>query len=285
MNKYTCDIMNFSDRIIRPPFEARSIFLQVTSGCSHNSCKFCDYYKNTSFKISSEEEVIIDLKELHDRKVAHNRVWLLSADPFGLDYERLCSIAELIGKHLPYVNSIGCYARVDSLKDKSIRQLKELKKLGYESIVFGVESCDDKLLDYMNKGYCSDDVIEQIRKMDEANMGYTFTFLNGMGGHDYGLNHAIQTAKVFNKMNPERIMINRLTIRENTPLYSKVENNIFEMPTEKECIRELMTFIDKLEIDTFIDATNNTNIIPFFGKTTNKENILDKLNDEIKRFK
>lgn len=273
--------MNFSTRTIRPPFEAKSILLKATSGCSHNNCKFCDYYKNTNFKISSEEEIINDLTELQDKKISYNRVWLQSADAFSLDYEKLRSIAELIGKYLPYVNSIGCYARVDSLKDKSTQQLKQLKKLGYESIVFGVESCDDYLLDYMNKGYSSVDVLQQLGKMDDAGIKYTLTFLNGMGGHNYGSSHANRTAEAFNKLNPERVMINRLTIHENTPLYSEVEDNTFSISTEKECIIELMDFIEKLEIDTFIDATNNTNIIPFFGKTTSKYCIVDKLKDKI----
>ncbi len=30
--------------IIRPPSEAGSYFLPVTSGCSNNSCGFCNYY-------------------------------------------------------------------------------------------------------------------------------------------------------------------------------------------------------------------------------------------------
>jgi radical SAM superfamily enzyme YgiQ (UPF0313 family) len=275
--------MHFSSKTIRPPFEARSISLQVTSGCSHNKCDFCNYYNNIPFNISTYEEIIEDLKELKDKRISYNRIWLQSADAFTIKCDRLRTIANLIHEHLPYINSIGCYSRINSLNNKSVHQLNQLNKLGYDSIVFGTESGDDYLLKYMNKGYQSRDILRQIRKMDKSNMKYTLIFLNGMGGHDYGLTHAIKTTSVFNKLNPERIMINRLNIHEDTTLYNKVNNNQFKTATPEECIRELISFIDNLEIDTFIDATNDTNIIPFFGKTGNKKSIIEKLEHHLEK--
>ena len=49
--------MHFSSGIVRPPYEAWSTFLQVTSGCSHNKCRFCTFYKDAAFRVSPEEEI------------------------------------------------------------------------------------------------------------------------------------------------------------------------------------------------------------------------------------
>lgn len=38
--------MHFASNVVRPPYEANSAYLQVTSGCSHNACRFCTYYKD-----------------------------------------------------------------------------------------------------------------------------------------------------------------------------------------------------------------------------------------------
>ena len=222
-----------SNRIIRPPFEKRSINLKVTSGCSHNNCKFCNYYRTTIFNVSSYEEITEDLKKLKEEKVSYKRVWLLSADAFSLDYDKLYNIGTLIQKHLPYISSIGCYARVDSLQNKSTSQLKKLKKIGYDSIVFGIESCDDYILEYMNKGYTSKEVLRQLKKMDNSGMKYTVIFLNGLCGHSYGLNHAIKTAQLFNKLKPERIMINRLIIHKDTHFIVKLKIRSFLVPIER----------------------------------------------------
>ena len=276
--------MSFSNRIVRPPFEKRSIPLKVTRGCSHNKCLFCNYYRSSEFSISSKEAIVSDLRKLVEKKISYNRVWLQSADAFGLDYEKLCVIAGLIHEYLPYVKTFGSYARVDSLNNKSVSQLGHLKNLGYDSIVFGTESADDYLLQYMRKGYSSKEILKQLSKMDSANMKYTLIFMNGLGGHGYGLTHARKTAKIFNKLHPERIMINNLIIHNDTPLYSKAKDDNFAKANNVECIMELMTFIDSLKIDTFIDATNNTNIIPFFGKSKNKEVLIAKLNNELEKI-
>lgn len=44
--------MHFSSGINRPPYEANDGFLQITSGCSHGSCKFCTFYKESPVSLS-----------------------------------------------------------------------------------------------------------------------------------------------------------------------------------------------------------------------------------------
>ena len=182
--------MHFSSSIIRPPFEARSKFLQITTGCSHNKCRFCNYYKDIPFSISPVDEIIEDLEELRNTGYTFKRIWLQGADPFSLSFDRLFRIATLIHEYLPFVQSIGGYARVDNIKNKSVEELAILKDMGYNSIVFGMESGDNHLLEYMEKGYKSKDIVEQLSKMDESGLNYTLIFLNGLGGYNYGLNHA-----------------------------------------------------------------------------------------------
>ena len=58
--------MHFSCGIVRPPYEAGSCFLQVTSGCSHNKCRFCTFYKEAPFSVSPESEIREDLQEIRD---------------------------------------------------------------------------------------------------------------------------------------------------------------------------------------------------------------------------
>ena len=61
--------MHFSCGIVRPPYEAGSCFLQVTSGCSHNKCRFCTFYKEAPFSVSPESEIKEDLQEIRDAGV------------------------------------------------------------------------------------------------------------------------------------------------------------------------------------------------------------------------
>ena len=50
--------MHFSSGINRPPYEGADGFLQITSGCSHATCEFCTFYKDSPFMLSPMEETV-----------------------------------------------------------------------------------------------------------------------------------------------------------------------------------------------------------------------------------
>lgn len=270
--------MHFASNVVRPPYEANSVYLQVTSGCSHNACRFCTYYKDAPFAVSPEREIVEDLEELASYGMAFPRIWLQGADPFLLSFSRLKRIANLIHKYLPFVKSIGGYGRIDSLKNKTVEQLKELKELGYSGIVFGVESGDDKILKFMNKGYKANEIVPQLSKMDEAGLNYEVIFLSGLGGKGYGLDHAKKTAAVFNQLHPDRVLIAGLTIFPDTPLMQDVRKGTFVEATEGERVLELTEFLKDLNIDTLVDATNASIITTIYGRVPErKANMISRL--------
>jgi radical SAM superfamily enzyme YgiQ (UPF0313 family) len=277
--------MHFSSNVIRPPYEANSVYLQITSGCSHNACKFCTYYKDVPFRVSPLEEIREDLQELKDTGYSFPRIWLQGADPFLLTYDKLKAVADLIHEYLPFVKSIGGYGRVDSVKNKTVEQIKSLKAMGYDKLVFGIESGDDAVLKRMNKGYEAKDIVEQLGKLTQAGMDYAVIFLSGLGGHGYGLSHAIKTAEVLNHLTPFRVMAAGLTLFPDTPLMDDVRNGSFVEATEAERIKELQTFIEHLEISTLMDATNASIITPIYGNLPDdKQKLIATLQNIFDRF-
>lgn len=276
--------MHFSCGIVRPPYEAGSCFLQVTSGCSHNKCRFCTFYKEAPFSVSPESEIREDLQEIRDSGWKVKRIFLQGADPFLLSYDRLKKIMDLIKEYLPWDVSVGGYGRVDSVKNKSVEQLRSLKEMGYDMIVFGIESGDDAVLDKMNKGYHAKDIVEQLSKMDAAGMRYSVIFLYGLGGHGYGMGNALKTAEVLNKLSPSRVLASGLSIFPDTPLMEEVRQGEFCEATETEKIMELSAFVGALEINTILDATNVSNMAPVFGcLPDDKDAILEKLRNTIEK--
>lgn len=234
--------------------------------------------KTPPFAVSPEREIVEDLEELASYGMAFPRIWLQGADPFLLSFSRLKRIANLIHKYLPFVKTIGGYGRIDSLKNKTVEQLKELKELGYSGIVFGVESGDDKILKFMNKGYKANEIVPQLSKMDEAGLPYEVIFLSGLGGKGYGLDHAKKTAAVFNQLHPDRVLIAGLTIFPDTPLMQDVRKGTFVEATEGERVLELTEFLKDLNIDTLVDATNASIITTIYGRVPErKANMISRL--------
>ena len=58
--------MHYTGTIWRPPYEATSLLIEVTAGCTHHKCKFCTLYNDLpyKFRMSPLEDIEADLKKL-----------------------------------------------------------------------------------------------------------------------------------------------------------------------------------------------------------------------------
>ncbi|MDE6552108.1 MAG: radical SAM protein, partial [Muribaculaceae bacterium] len=93
--------LHFDGQIWRPPYEANSQLLQVTSGCTWNKCKFCSLYHDTPFRMSPISEIEEDLNVIRQWQPRARRLYLTGAHPFVLSYNKLMDIAILLRKYLP----------------------------------------------------------------------------------------------------------------------------------------------------------------------------------------
>jgi radical SAM superfamily enzyme YgiQ (UPF0313 family) len=273
--------MHFSSDINRPPYEAQDAYLQVTSGCSHDACVFCTFYKDAPFRASPLEEIVSDIRELAIHGAGYNRIFLQGADPFILSSKRLHEIADCIHEHLPWVKTIGGYARVDNLANKSVEELRELAKMGYGGFYFGIETGDDFLLKRMNKGYTSDVIIEQMSKLGEAGMDFVGNFLGGLGGRGYGPSHARETARVSNIIRPTMIYASQLTLFPDTPLMQDVWAGKFAEATEVERFEEMQEFLRCITVPTVFKAEHVTMPSPIRG---NLPEDLDRMTSELQQL-
>lgn len=280
------ELLHFTGQVWRPPYEANSQLLQVTAGCTHNKCKFCSLYDGTKFRLSPITEIEEDLKVIQNYQPKARRVFLTGANPFVLSYNRLLDLALLIRKHLRYCDSIGMFARISDIKPKTIEELKNLRHLGFDSISIGTESGDDDTLAVMNKGYTANDIIEQCKKLEEANIRYNFVYLTGLAGKDKGEQNAINTAHVFNQLHPFTINIVSLTVFPESELYEEIQRGNFAEATEHERLLELKTFISRLCIETTLLGNTVSNTVPFIGMIPNdKVRLLNELDLAIKNLK
>ena len=156
--------MHYTGTIWRPPYEADSLILEATAGCTHRACKFCTLYDELPFKFKASELSTIesDLLEaqtwFHDplSKIEshlfslpapkHCRVFLAGANPFALKAKRLLEIAGLIHEYFPTCKTIGCFARVADIASKTDEELAVLREVGYTGLTIGIETGDDKAL-------------------------------------------------------------------------------------------------------------------------------------------
>ena len=74
--------------------------------------------------------------------------------------------------------------------------------MGVNGLSIGTESGDDATLLLANKGYTSEDVLTQCKKLDEAGIEYYFVYMTGLAGKGGGYRNAVNSAKIFSQLNP-----------------------------------------------------------------------------------
>lgn len=289
--------MHYTGTIWRPPYEADSLLLEITVGCTHHRCKFCTLYSDLPFKfrMSPIEDIESDLLEAQvlrtnpyskmltrlqgkDNPEPIRRVFLTGANPFVLKTEKLLEIAILIKKYLPTVETIGCFARITDSVIKTDEELTQLRLAGYNGLTIGVETGDDTALAFMHKGYTSEDILTQCKRLERAGIEYGFFYLTGISGKGNGETGATASARVFNQLHPFLVGPNMLTIYPESELYQEIQNSNWKEEGELEKYRELRTLVENLSISTYFAAMGASNAFQLRGQLPkDKEKLLETL--------
>ena len=133
--------MNLTGVVYRPPYEANSLLLQVTLGCSHNKCTFCYMYPDVKFTVCPMEQVEADIDEAVQYCPDVERVFLEHGDAFVLSADRLMQIADAIHRKLPKAETIAMYASIQNIKHKTDA---ELRRIGFMERECRGNSCFDQ---------------------------------------------------------------------------------------------------------------------------------------------
>ena len=263
--------MHYTGTIWRPPYEAGSLLLEVTAGCTHHKCKFCTLYNDLpfTFRLSPLEDIEADLQEAAKRNRMwgwkDRRVFLTGANPFVLRYTFLMEIAGLVKKYFPSYRSIGSFARITDISMKSDKELIQLKKAGFNGLTIGMETADDKALGFMNKGYSKNDILVQCRRLEQAGISYKFFYLVGISGKNEGTEGAKVTAEICNQLHPELVGANMLTIYKNSLLYQEIRKGNWRPESEMEKYKEMKTLVKNLSIETEFAAMGASNAVQLYG--------------------
>ncbi len=259
--------MHYQGTIYRPPSEANSILLQVTTGCSHNKCHFCGMYKGQRFTITPEDIVFADIDYAACHFPHARRLFLCDGDALILPQPRLLAILERINSRLPQIDRIGIYANSKSLKLKTIEELQDLRRLGLGIVYMGLESGDDLTLAGINKGATSAQIIEMGKKVKSVGIRLSVTVLLGIAGAKRSEFHAIETGRVLSAMDPDYVGALSLMIEPGTILHAEYQAGRFAMPEPFAILRELRTIIAATELSNgLFHANHASNYLPIRAK-------------------
>ncbi|MBU1169924.1 MAG: radical SAM protein [Proteobacteria bacterium] len=266
--------MHYEGMIFRPPSEAYSILLQVTVGCSHNKCTFCEMYKEKRiFKIKSDQQIMADIEYAAKNHRRSDRLFLCDGDALIIPQKRLIRILGEIKRRLPWVTRVGTYANTKSISKKTVEELKELKALGLTIAYMGLESGDDVTLSRINKGADSGRMIDMGRKIRQAGIKLSVTVLLGIAGRERSMEHARETGRVLSAIDPEFVGALSLMLTPGTPLYKDHLAGKFPVLEAKELLQELGVMISSTHLSNGMFHSNHaSNYLPIKAKLPGDKN-------------
>jgi histone acetyltransferase (RNA polymerase elongator complex component) len=173
--------------------------------------------------------------------------FLQDADNLIMKTDDLVAVLTFLREKFPEIRRVTTYSRSKTVSRKSLDSLKRIRKAGLNRIHIGLETGYDPLLKFMKKGVSAAVHIEAGQKLIAAGMEVSEYVMPGLGGQAMWREHAIETARVLNRINPHFIRLRSLRVPERIPLYENLKNGSFVMQTDDALAEEIRVFIEALD--------------------------------------
>lgn len=253
----------------RPPNEGRerSLLLRVTRGCPWNRCAFCGMYKRIRFQIRSVEEVKEDILKARRWYMAvygmpPMTAFIGDSDTPIIRASDFAEILRFLRSEIPTIARVTSYARAKTIYRKRWEHLLELREAGLSRLHMGLESGSKEVLARVNKGATPQEMIEAAAKAKEAGFEVSEYVIIGLGGRELSEEHAEETARVLNEINPHFIRFRTLVPLPGTPVYEWYMSDEFQLLTPHEALREALRIVEKLEVSSVVCFDHVSNPYP-----------------------
>ena len=271
--------MRYKGKVYRPPSEAYSLIVQVTYGCSHNTCAFCDMYDDKHFAMRPMNEIREDFEMARQLYRHVERVFLADGDALMRKTDDLVQILGLIYGLFPECQRVTCYASPASLQVKSEDDLRLLRERGLQMVYMGLESGCDAVLERMRKGHSAAAIVAAGQKARRCGMALSVTAISGLGSVELWREHAIGTAEALSAMKPEYIGLLTLMVERGTPLEQWVRDGEFTLLTPAEVLKETELLLQTVDSEGSVFRMNHASNYLTLKGTLNRDRqaLLDKV--------
>jgi radical SAM superfamily enzyme YgiQ (UPF0313 family) len=175
-------------------------------------------------------------------------VFLQDADSLIMRTPELVEVINFLKETFPSIERITSYARSMTIYRKTLEELKEIRAAGLNRLHIGLETGDDELLKYVDKGVTAEQHILAGRKAKEAGFEFSAYVMPGLGGRAFSEQHAKNSARVLNEIDPHYIRLRPFVPRTGTPLFDEYKRGDFQITSPYERLRELKTMVGALTV-------------------------------------
>jgi hypothetical protein len=175
-------------------------------------------------------------------------VFLQDANSLIMKTGQLVDVLAYLRRTFPSIARVTSYARSKTIMQKSLDDLKAIRRAGLDRLHVGLESGDDTVLEKIRKGATAEIHIKGGQKALAAGFQLSEYWMPGLGGKTHWKQHAKNTARVLSEIDPDYIRSRPFRSWPGTPLAQEMADGRFEALGPEEQLRELRLTIQALSI-------------------------------------
>ncbi|MBT7668535.1 MAG: radical SAM protein [Bdellovibrionales bacterium] len=241
--------LDYSTPVFRPPSEAHSLLLQLTLGCSHNRCTFCNMYRSKTYTVRSVESLKgeIDQAAKYYGDTAPLKVFFCDGDALGAPMDTLVPVLEHLNHKLPNLRRVGIYATAPNILEKSVPELILLAKLNLNLAYLGLESGSDQVLKMVVKGNSASDMVEASDKLRSGGWQSSVIAMLGLGGRDFSREHVEKSGETVSQMSPDFFSFLTTIPVPGTPYARQIKQGGLTPLTVRELLSEMHDMLERID--------------------------------------
>jgi len=163
---------------------------------------------------------------------------------------QLVEALQYLRRTFPAIERVTTYARSKTIAQKSAEELKAIRQAGLDRVHIGLESGDDEVLKKVRKGVTAEGHIKAGQKALAAGFQVSEYWMPGLGGVELSEQHAENTARVLNEINPHYIRSRPFHPWPGTSIAEQVHNGDVHLLPATEHLREVRNMVAALDVTT-----------------------------------
>jgi radical SAM superfamily enzyme YgiQ (UPF0313 family) len=173
--------------------------------------------------------------------------FLQDADNLVMPTADLVEVLTFLRKTFPEIRRVTTYSRSRTVVRKDVEALRRIHAAGLDRVHIGLETGYDPLLKLVKKGVSAAQHIDAGTRLREAGMEVSEYVMPGLGGREMWREHAVETARVLNAINPHFIRLRSLRVPPHVPLHAMVAEGRLHLQSDDELAAEIGLFIESLD--------------------------------------
>ena len=174
--------------------------------------------------------------------------FLQDANSLIIKTPELVEILTFLKEKFPQIKRITSYCRSHTAARKRVDEFEQLRSAGLSRIHIGMESGSNEVLTLIHKGVTADDHIKAGLNIRQAGLELCEYVMPGLGGIKWTREHASETAKVLNVINPDFIRLRTFHVVPGTGMDELMKKGEFQRLDDEDILREIQLFIENLDV-------------------------------------